>query len=93
VNLQAIRIKLQTEIKSACQYMGIRETSAEAIAAIVDDRLELHVRAEAGGIDHLRLRRERDERIRADYNGQNVEALAKREGISARQVRRIANGS
>lgn len=92
MNYQTIRTKLQTEIKSACHYLGIRETSAEAIAAIVDDRLEHLAKAETG-IDHLRLRRERDDRIRADYNGQNVEALAKREGISARQVRRIANGS
>ena len=82
-----MQITIESMIVQACESLGIPTTRARLVATIVSERTKATSRE-----GMIEAKTERDNRIRAEYNGRNGRAIASREGVSIRHVRRIANG-
>lgn len=80
------------ELEAVCRMQGVPQAST--IGSIWASRILQRLGGRAIYLAGLRkLRQERDERIRDRFDGTNYEEIAKDEGLSERQVRRIVHAA
>jgi Mor family transcriptional regulator len=84
-----LTIILRQEVLNAAVCLGVHPQLASDLAAQVEDRMRL--RASGKDLQYIGLldRRERAEKIRAEFNGANLGELARRYNLTVRRVRQI----
>lgn len=80
---------VKEEIATAAGYLGVHPTTASDLAQQVEDRIRLRIGGSEVRYVAKRDRVERDRKIRAEFNGNNLEEVARNNGVSSRQARRI----
>lgn len=80
---------VKEEIAAAAGYLGVHPTTANVLSQQVEDRIRLRIGGGEVRYVAKRDRVERDRRIRAEFNGCNLEEVARKYSVSSRQARRI----